>query len=104
MEMLISKLIYGGSATVGTVEALLILAEWATQRPQENPAIGRGEEDHSAWMLVGVAIRLGYLQRLEQSGLPQGQAEADPEEAARRRLAWAGMSLSPRLKISPTLG
>ncbi|KAH6695640.1 hypothetical protein F5X68DRAFT_258210 [Plectosphaerella plurivora] len=105
METLISKLVYGSTATVGAVEALLILAEWATQRPQENPAIGRGEEDHSAWMLVGVAIRLGYLQRLEQTALPHSQPDGSRrlEEYSRRRLAWTACYMSDR-QLSTRLG
>lgn len=89
MESLISKLIYGGSTTVGAVEALLILAEWAPQRLQEKPTIGRGEEDQGAWMQVGVAIRLGYLQRLEQTGLLQAK-DPKPDGFSRKQLAWAG--------------
>jgi hypothetical protein len=89
MEALVSKLIYGGSNTVGAVEALLILAEWAPQRVQEKPTIGRGEEDQGAWMQVGVAIRLGYLQRLEQTGLLQAKGPK-PEGFSRKQLAWAG--------------
>lgn len=93
MESLVSKLIYTGSTTVGAVEALLILAEWAPQPPQENQAIGCGKEDPGSWMLVGMAIRLGYLQKLEQTGLSQGKG-AQPEHTSRQRIAWAGI-LSP---------
>ncbi|KAM0347756.1 hypothetical protein ACHAPU_004771 [Fusarium lateritium] len=71
MEAQISKLIYTGSTTVGAVEALLILAEWAPQPQEENLMIGCGKEDQGSWMLVGVAIRLAYLQNLEQTGLEQ---------------------------------
>jgi len=91
METLISGLIYRGSNTVGAVEALLILAEWAPQRLQEKPTIGRGEEDQGAWMQVGVAIRLGYLQRLEQTGLLQAK-DPKPDGFSRKQLAWAGKS------------
>jgi hypothetical protein len=90
MESLISKLIYSGSTTVGAVEALLILAEWAPQPPQHDHVIGCGKEDHGAWMLVGMAIRLGYLQRLEQTGLRQPQGTLSGH-ACRQRIAWAGM-------------
>lgn len=89
MEGLVSKLIYAGSNNIGSVEALLILAEWAPQRPQDNSAIGCGQEDHGAWMLVGMAIRLGYLQRLEQTALlPETGAQS--VDASRKRIAWAG--------------
>lgn len=89
MESLLAPLIYGGVATVGAVEALLILAEWAPQPPHEISSIGCGKEDHGAWMLVGVAIRLGYLQRLEQTGL-QDPPENPSESYSRKKIAWAG--------------
>lgn len=89
MESLVSKLIYTGSTTVGAVEALLILAEWTPQPPEENLAIGCGKEDPGSWMLVGLAVRLGYLQRLEQTGLHQGE-DSRSQHASRQRLAWAG--------------
>ncbi|KAF7555695.1 hypothetical protein G7Z17_g2000 [Cylindrodendrum hubeiense] len=93
MESLMSKLIYTGSTTVGAVEAMLILAEWAPQHPQENAVIGCGKEDQGAWMLVGVAIRLGYLQRLEQTGLLL-EKDVQSENFSRKRIAWAGTTLS----------
>ncbi|OIW22741.1 hypothetical protein CONLIGDRAFT_694561 [Coniochaeta ligniaria NRRL 30616] len=102
METLISKLMYRGSTTVGAVEALLILAEWAPQRLQENPTIGRGEEDQGAWMQVGVAIRLGYLQRLEQTGLLQAK-DPKPDGFSRKQLAWAACYMSDR-HVSIRLG
>lgn len=89
MESLLSQLIYGSVATVGSVEALLILAEWAPQSPREISSIGCGKEDHGAWMLVGVAIRLGYLQRLEQTGL-HDEGDSGSENFNRKRIAWAG--------------
>lgn len=89
MESLMSKLIYTGSTTVGAVEAMLILAEWVPQHPQENAVIGCGKEDQGAWMLVGVAIRLGYLQRLEQTGLLQDK-DFQSQNFSRKRIAWAG--------------
>ena len=90
MERLISARIYSGSSSVGAVKALLILAEWAPQRLESRSTIGRGEEDHGAWMQVGCAIRLGYLQSLEQTGLSLGQAASSDPETRRKRLAWAG--------------
>ena len=92
MESLLSPLIYGGVTTVGAVEALLILAEWAPQPPHEISSIGCGKEDYGAWMLVGVAIRLGYLQRMEQTGL-QDPPESPSESFSRKKIAWAGKSL-----------
>ncbi|KAK0372550.1 fungal specific transcription factor, partial [Colletotrichum limetticola] len=96
METLISKLIYKGSTTVGAVEALLILAQWAPQRLQEKPTVGRGEEDEGAWMQIGVAIRLGYLQSLEQTGLLSDKTSPSSETFRRKRLVWAACYMSDR--------
>ncbi|KAH7039887.1 uncharacterized protein B0I36DRAFT_343716 [Microdochium trichocladiopsis] len=102
VEVLISNVIYCGSASVGAVEALLILAEWPPQRLQSKRSIGRGEEDQGAWMQVGCAIRLGYLQRLEQTGLFPGRL-MESKNANRKRLAWAACYMSDR-QISIRLG
>ncbi|KDN60519.1 putative fungal specific transcription factor domain-containing protein [Colletotrichum sublineola] len=96
METLISKLIYKGSTTVGAVEALLILAQWAPQRLQEKPTVGRGEEDEGAWMQIGVAIRLGYLQSLEQTGLLADKTSPSSETFRRKRIVWAACYMSDR--------
>ncbi len=95
MESLISKLIYRGSNSVGAVESLLILAEWAPQRLQVKATVGKGEEDQGSWMQVGCAVRLGYLQRLEQTGLQPTNKENKEEtpmyqQLMRKRLVWAG--------------
>ncbi|KAH7232875.1 hypothetical protein BKA59DRAFT_504057 [Fusarium tricinctum] len=102
MESQISKLIYTGSTTVGAVEALLILAEWAPQPLEENLMIGCGKEDQGSWMLVGVAIRLAYLQNLEQTGLTQ-RVVGTTELLSRKRIAWAACYMSDR-QISIRLG
>ncbi|KAF4343312.1 transcriptional activator ARO80 [Fusarium beomiforme] len=102
METQISKLIYTGSTTVGAVEALLILAEWAPQPLEENLMIGCGKEDQGSWMLVGVAIRLAYLQNLEQTGLVQ-RVEGAPDNLSRKRIAWAACYMSDR-QVSIRLG
>ncbi|KAM0543865.1 hypothetical protein ACHAPJ_012102 [Fusarium lateritium] len=102
MESQISKLIYTGSTTVGAVEALLILAEWAPQPLEENLMIGCGKEDQGSWMLVGVAIRLAYLQNLEQTGLTQ-RAMGTSELLSRKRIAWAACYMSDR-QVSIRLG
>lgn len=100
IENFLSTLIYAGSTAIGSVEALLILAEWAPQRPQENSAIGCGQEDHGAWMLVGMAIRLGYLQRLEQAALVPDDGNLS-QVMSRKRVVWAGkLTLIPGLYIS----
>lgn len=102
IETFMSNLIYAGSTSVGSVEALLILAEWAPQRPQENSAIGCGQEDHGAWMLVGLAIRLGYLQRLEQTALLPDEGKLSAE-MSRKRVVWAACYMCDR-QVSIRLG
>ncbi|KAG5913913.1 hypothetical protein E4U42_000786 [Claviceps africana] len=102
IESFMSTLIYAGPASIGSVEALLILAEWAPQRPQENSAIGCGQEDHGAWMLVGMAIRLGYLQKLEQAALLPDDGNLSPE-MSRKRVVWAACYMSDR-QVSIRLG
>ncbi|KAG6021923.1 hypothetical protein E4U41_002362 [Claviceps citrina] len=102
IESFMSTLVYAGSTSIGSVEALLILAEWAPQRPQENSAIGCGQEDHGAWMLVGMAIRLGYLQRLEQAALLPDDGTLTPE-MSRKRVVWAACYMSDR-QVSIRLG
>lgn len=89
MNNIISGLICRGSTAVGAVEALLILAEWAPRKLQDRPMIGRGEEDQGAWMQIGVAIRLAYLQGLEQTGLHRDKSQWT-EEFERKRIAWTG--------------
>lgn len=102
METLISKLIYVGSTTVGAVEALLILAEWAPQPPEDSLMIGCGKEDQGSWMLVGIAIRLAYLQNLEQTTLTHGE-EGVSEYVCRQRTVWAACYMSDR-QVSIRLG
>ncbi|KPM46114.1 hypothetical protein AK830_g405 [Neonectria ditissima] len=102
METLISKLIYAGSTTVGAVEALLILAEWAPQPPEDSLMIGCGKEDQGSWMLVGIAIRLAYLQNLEQTTLTHGD-DGVSEYVCRQRTVWAACYMSDR-QVSIRLG
>lgn len=89
MQRLVSALVYTGPAGVEAVEALLILAEWAPQPYSFMAKVGRGEEDRGAWMQVGLAVRLGYLQGLDQTSreVQKGNGNGDTK---RRRLAWAG--------------
>ncbi|KAH7133782.1 hypothetical protein EDB81DRAFT_904038, partial [Dactylonectria macrodidyma] len=95
MESLISKLIYAGSDAVGAVEALLILAEWASQPPEQNSMVGCGKEDLGSWMLVGIAIRLAHLQRSELPGL-MSKDEVGSERGSRQRIAYAACYMSDR--------
>lgn len=102
MQQLIASLVYCGGGSVEAVEALLILAEWVPRRPSSTPAIGRGEEDHAAWMHVGTAIRLGYLLGLDRTGF-RSENDALSDEINRKRLAWAACYMSDR-QISVRIG
>ncbi|KAH0277127.1 hypothetical protein KCU91_g3395, partial [Aureobasidium melanogenum] len=95
MQQLIAELMYGGIATLGAVEALLVLAEWVPRPPQSMTAVGRGEEEQTAWMLSGMAIRMGYLLGIDRTGFVN---ESDPgaPDYVRRRLAWVGCYMSDR--------
>lgn len=92
MQELIATLVYGGGGAVEAVEALLILAEWVPRRPGTTAPIGKGEEDHQAWMFVGMAVRIGYLLGLDRTGF---RTESEPKAAdfSRKRLTWSGRSL-----------
>lgn len=89
IQDLICKLVFWGTSEIGAIEALLILAEWFPQRLQGAPTTGQGEEDQGTWMQVGLAVRLGYLNGLEQAGLADKALNSD--EFHRKRLVWAGM-------------
>ena len=89
MQRLLSTVICQGAGDIETVEALLILAEWVPQRLHSNAAVGHGEEDRAAWMQVGCAIRLGYMQELDQACF-RTDNHAPTEDLDRERLAWAG--------------
>ncbi|CAK7213038.1 hypothetical protein SEUCBS140593_001711 [Sporothrix eucalyptigena] len=108
MDSLVSRLISRGSSSVGAVEALLILAEWAPQRREKSSdtvptLIGRGAEDQGAWMQIGVAIRLAYLQGLEQTGLLANAQHVRSVDFERKRIAWAACYMSDR-EVSIRLG
>lgn len=92
MKSLVSDLAAGSDGSIGAVEALLILAEWApyTQRSQSG-FIGRGEEDKESWMHVGVALRIGYFLGLEKFSFRSADESKDPL-LARKRLVWTGMT------------
>ncbi|KAK5163189.1 hypothetical protein LTR04_002691 [Oleoguttula sp. CCFEE 6159] len=95
MQQLVSALVYSGSGGVEAVEALLILGEWVPRRYQSTATIGRGEEDHAAWMHVGTALRLGYLLGLDRTAF-RSESDAYSSELSRKRLAWAACYISDR--------
>lgn len=104
MLQLQSKIDDGAAAGVEAVEAFLILAQWASQRPQAQIAIGRGEEDRVAWMYTGKALRLGYYLQLDRTSF-RGNYKADPTRGTvdRQRLVWAACYMSDR-QVSCRIG
>ncbi|KAK6431312.1 hypothetical protein LTR95_012523, partial [Oleoguttula sp. CCFEE 5521] len=101
MQDLIANLVYAGTGSVEAIEALLILSEWPPRQPR-CPSIGRGEEDAAAWMLVGTAIRIGYLLGIDRTGFRTAN-DGNTDGLDRKRLAWAACYISDR-QISVRLG
>ncbi|RMZ77176.1 hypothetical protein DV737_g4482, partial [Chaetothyriales sp. CBS 132003] len=103
MHDLISGIAAGHDCDVEAVEALLLLAEWEPQGLRNNiESVGRGEEDRSAWMHVGIALRTGYFLGLDRTAFRQESAiEATVD--SRKRFAWANCYVSDRL-ISVRIG
>lgn len=91
MTSLIASVVYTGPTSVEAVEALLILAEWTPQRFQSRSNVGTGEEDRAAWMQVGLAVRLAYLQGLDSTSFESYNPD-ETEPHKRCRVAWAGVS------------
>ncbi|KIW18964.1 hypothetical protein PV08_03253 [Exophiala spinifera] len=103
MHDLISGIAAGHDCDVEAVEALLLLAEWEPQGLRNRiEAVGRGEEDRSAWMHVGIALRTGYFLGLDRTAFRQESAE-EARIDGRKRLAWANCYVSDRL-ISVRIG
>jgi hypothetical protein len=79
--------------TVGSVEGLLILAEWV---PHANAPSGllnaspgpTATEDTAAWTLVGLAVRQAYLLHLDKYAFRGESAEGGDSSLSRKRLAW----------------
>ncbi|KAF3800095.1 hypothetical protein GCG54_00015474 [Colletotrichum gloeosporioides] len=99
MRRLILDVVLGMSTirSVGCVEGLLILGEWTPLTLGQNDDGGEG----AAWSILGLAVRLAYLLRLEDSSF-RADKEADPA-MLRRRLAWTFTYLSDR-QISIRMG
>ncbi|KAI2915106.1 hypothetical protein CBS147320_10102 [Aspergillus niger] len=89
---------------VGTVEGLLLLAEWmphlmlSQDQPYSNN-FGQNsayDEDCVAWNLIGLAVRQAYLLHLEKQSFPW-EVESEPcSMRCRRRLAWIFTYLADR--------
>ena len=79
--------------TPRTVEGLLLLAEWLPhiqiQETTSEAPKNLFSEDRTAWSLVGLAVRHGYLQRLDQAAFPNNNSSDSKERANQNRLVWA---------------
>ena len=103
MHDLISGIAAGHDCDVEAVEALLLLAEWEPQGLRDRTeAVGRGEEDRSAWMHVGMALRTGYFLGLDRTSF-RSEGVEEAKNDGRKRLAWASCYVSDRL-ISVRIG
>ncbi|KAE8345152.1 hypothetical protein BDV24DRAFT_171090 [Aspergillus arachidicola] len=93
--------------TPRTVEGLLLLAEWLphTQIQETTSETPKNlfSEDRMAWSLVGLAVRHGYLQRLDQAAFPNYNSSDSKEQADQNRLVWAYIFIADR-QISVRLG
>lgn len=76
------------SQTPRTVQALLLLAEWIPHQTRQSNyelPMNLAGEDQTAWSLIGLAVRQGYLLRLDQAAFRKAQEDKDEEE---KRLIW----------------
>ncbi|KAJ5259387.1 hypothetical protein N7478_012368 [Penicillium angulare] len=93
--------------TPRTVEGLLILAEWLPHIEVQETNSGTPKnlfsEDRTAWSLLGLAVRHGYLQRLDQGAFRNKKGSESKERADQNRLLWAYIFMADR-QISVRLG
>ncbi|KAF7521833.1 hypothetical protein G7054_g12334 [Neopestalotiopsis clavispora] len=101
MRQLILDLVFGAkhTQTVGCVEGLLILGEWQGTSIVESQNDSSGEG--ASWSIIGLAVRLAYALRLEESSF-KGTRTPD-DLMLRQRLAWTFTYLSDR-QISIRMG
>lgn len=102
MQQLISMILAGADAEVEAVEAMLLLSQWVSHRPQASIAVGRGEEDRVAWMYIGTALRLGYFLGIDRTSFKSDSHE-DPAKFNRKRLVWSACYICDR-QVSVRLG
>ncbi|KAL4924175.1 uncharacterized protein BDV17DRAFT_284902 [Aspergillus undulatus] len=93
--------------TPRTVEGLLLLAEWLPhiqiQETTSEAPKNLFSEDRTAWSLVGLAVRQGYLQRLDKGAFRHTNGNISKEQAEQNRLVWAYIFMADR-QISVRLG
>ncbi|PMD27036.1 hypothetical protein NA56DRAFT_667506 [Hyaloscypha hepaticicola] len=102
MQQLVSNILAGADAMVEAVEALLLLSQWVSHRPQASVAVGRGEEDRVAWMYIGTALRLGYFLGIDRTSF-KSDTQEDPAKFNRKRLVWSACYICDR-QVSVRVG
>lgn len=83
--------------TPATVQGLLLLAEWLPhiqvhETSSKSPK-NLFSEDRTAWSLVGLAVRQGYLQRLDQAAFRSFNHSGSKQRTEQDRIVWACKSL-----------
>lgn len=85
LRLRILDVVLGVASTrhVGYVEGLLLLGEWSL------PSSGQTDDGdgEAAWSILGLAVRLAYRLRLEDSSFREGDQAFDAA-AQRNRLSW----------------
>lgn len=102
MQNMINEIMAGSDAELEAVEALLILSQWVSNRPQHSVTVGRGEEDRVAWMYVGLALRLGYFLGTDRAAFKPDSRE-DSQLYRRKRLVWTACYMLDR-QVSVRVG
>ncbi|KAL2814353.1 hypothetical protein BDW59DRAFT_154432 [Aspergillus cavernicola] len=95
---------------VGSVEGLLLLAEWVPYLQIETSCYSRlfpgnvsAVEDNMAWSLIGQAVRHSYLLRLDKASFREASLGEPQELENRKRLAWIFVYIADR-QISVRMG
>ncbi|KAL4894523.1 hypothetical protein BDV59DRAFT_207115 [Aspergillus ambiguus] len=117
MENLLLRVVLGATSVrhVGSVEGLLLLAEWVphvssgactqydTVNGRPSGHIQVPDEDSAAWNLVGLAVRQAYLLHLESYSFRGEARDETTSMFYRKRLAWFFTYLADR-QISIQMG
>ncbi|KAJ5857805.1 hypothetical protein N7455_008699 [Penicillium solitum] len=95
---------------VGSVEGLLLLAEWVPYMQLQTGSYPNmfsmnlsAVEDNMAWSLIGQAVRHSYLLRLDKASFRETAIGETQELADRKLLAWIFVYISDR-QISVRMG
>ncbi|CRL22014.1 Fungal transcriptional regulatory protein, N-terminal [Penicillium camemberti] len=95
---------------VGSVEGLLLLAEWVPYMQLQTGSYPNmfsmnlsAVEDNMAWSLIGQAVRHSYLLRLDKASFRETAIGETQELANRKLLAWIFVYISDR-QISVRMG